>query len=100
MVNTLPLCSYDDIVEMSEIFKVFADPTRIRIVLAIAKAPMNVNDIAAALMMTQSAVSHQLRVLRSYRLVRWQKSGKTVTYEPDDEHIYTIIKSVYDHIKE
>lgn len=100
MVNTLPCCSYDDIIEISEVFKVFADPTRLRLILALAKSPMNVNDIAETLQMTQSAVSHQLRVLRSYRLVKWQKAGKTVIYEPDDEHIYTIIQSVYDHIKE
>lgn len=86
--------------DLAELFKVFGDTTRIKIICALFESEMCVCDIAALLNMNQSAISHQLRVLKQTRLVKHRKAGKVVYYSLDDEHI----KQIYDlgliHIKE
>lgn len=86
--------------ELSEFFRVFGDSTRIRILYALSKSEMCVCDIAELLKVSQSAVSHQLQILRSKRLVKYRREGKTVFYALNDEHIFTIIGQGIDHIKE
>ena len=85
--------------ELAEFFRVFGDSTRIRILYALSKSEMCVCDIAELLNVSQSAVSHQLQILRSKRLVKYRREGKTVFYSLNDEHIFTIIGQGIDHIK-
>ncbi|MFB0546610.1 MAG: ArsR/SmtB family transcription factor [Anaerolineae bacterium] len=82
---------------LAETFKALSDPTRLRIVSVLAHAELCVGDIAAVLGMTQSAISHQLRVLRNLRLVKKRKEGRQVYYSLDDEHIYSLFKQGLDH---
>jgi ArsR family transcriptional regulator, lead/cadmium/zinc/bismuth-responsive transcriptional repressor len=86
--------------ETSETFKVLGDPTRLKIVLALAKEELCVCDIAALLNLTESAVSHQLRVLKNLRIVRHRKSGKMAYYVLDDKHVEDLIKSAVRHTRE
>lgn len=86
--------------ELAELFKVFGDSTRIRIICALFEAELCVCDIAALLNMTQSAISHQLRVLKQARLVKYRKDGKAVYYSLDDEHIKQIFDQGLSHINE
>jgi ArsR family transcriptional regulator len=88
------------LLDLSELFKVFGDSTRIRILWALTEAEMCVCDIAALLGMKQSAISHQLRVLKQARLVWHRKEGKIVYYSLDDEHIRQILDQGLTHIKE
>lgn len=91
----------DDIVsELSEVFKVFGDATRIRILWALFDNEVCVYDIAQNLNMTQSAISHQLRVLKQARLVKARRDGKNTFYSLDDEHVKRIIEQVMIHISE
>jgi ArsR family transcriptional regulator len=86
--------------ELGGLFKVFGDYTRIKIIWALAEAEMCVCDLAALLNMTQSAISHQLRVLKQARLVRFRKEGKVVFYALDDEHVKQIFEQGISHIQE
>ena len=86
--------------EVSEIFKVFGDSTRSRIICALRLEEMCVCDLAALLNMTQSAISHQLRILRSSRLVKSRKQGRVVYYSLDDAHIGEIFSLAFTHIME
>ena len=86
--------------DLAEFFKVFGDSTRIRILYALHENELCVCDIAGILGMTQTAVSHQLRVLKSSKLVKARRSGKTVFYALDDDHIHTILNMGMDHIAE
>jgi ArsR family transcriptional regulator len=86
--------------ELAEFFKVFGDATRIKIIATLFSAPCCVNDIADSLGMTQSAVSHQLRILKNMRLVHYKKEGKNVSYSLDDEHIKTIFDDGLSHVTE
>ncbi|GFZ32548.1 transcriptional regulator [Clostridium zeae] len=86
--------------DLSELFKVFGDSTRIKIICALFEAEMCVCDIAALLRMTQSAVSHQLRVLKNARLVKPRRDGKVVYYSLDDEHVKNIFNQGLEHITE
>ncbi len=90
----------DDLYDLAELFKVFGDSTRIKIIWALFESEMCVCDIAYLLNMTQSAISHQLRVLKAARLVRYRRSGKTVFYSLDDNHIKQIFEMGIEHIKE
>lgn len=85
---------------LAEFFRVFGDSTRIKILYALSRAEMCVCDIAELLGVSQSAVSHQLQILRSSRLVRYRREGKTVFYSLNDEHIFSIIGQGLEHIKE
>lgn len=85
--------------EMADFFKVFGDATRIRILQILLEDEKNVGDLAEALEMSQSAVSHQLRVLRQNDLVKYRKEGKVVFYSLDDEHIQTLLEQGMTHLR-
>lgn len=86
--------------DTAEIFKVLGDPTRMRLLYALAQRELCVCDLSAVLGMTQSAISHQLRVLRSARLVRYRKVGKSVYYTLADVHVTQFIDVGVDHARE
>lgn len=86
--------------ELSDVFKVFGDGTRIRILWVLFDKEVCVYDIAETVGMTQSAVSHQLRVLKQARLVKAKRVGKNTFYSLDDEHVKRIIEQVMIHISE
>lgn len=86
--------------DVAELFKVFGDSTRVRILCALFESEMCVCDIAQVLDMTQSAISHQLRVLKQARLVKYRRDGKTVYYSLADDHIQTIFNQAFEHIME
>jgi DNA-binding transcriptional ArsR family regulator len=94
------LPSTREIADLSEIFKVLGDPTRLKIVLALAKEELCVCDLATLVNLSVSAISHQLRLLRNLRLVKYRKSGKMVYYLLDDDHIESIINQALIHIRE
>ena len=85
-------------VRLAETFKALSDPTRVRIVSLLSEAELCVCDLAAALGMSQSAVSHQLRSLRDLRLVRWRRQGKQIYYTLDDEHVAELFRLGLDHL--
>lgn len=88
-----------EILSLSAIFKAFGDPTRLKILHCLQQREMCVCCLSCALDMSQSAVSHQLRVLRNLRLVKHRKEGKNVYYSLDDEHIFRILEQGLEHIK-
>jgi ArsR family transcriptional regulator len=90
----------ENLYDLAELFKVFGDTTRIKILYALFTSEMCVCDIAAVLGMTQSAISHQLRVLKHARLVKYRKEGKVVYYSLDDDHIKQIFDQGLNHINE
>ncbi len=90
----------DTLYELSELFKTFGDSTRIKILYVLHEGEMCVCDIASVVDMTQSAISHQLRVLRQMRLVKTRRAGKTVYYSLADDHVKTIISMGIEHIEE
>ena len=94
------LPSEDTLYDLTELFRIFGDSTRIRILYVLFEAEMCVCDIAALLGMTQSAISHQLRALKNARLVTSRRDGKTVFYSLADDHVKTIINQGMEHILE
>jgi ArsR family transcriptional regulator len=86
------------IYDVADFYKVFGDSTRIKILYALMEGELNVTDLVLALDMTQSAVSHQLRVLRQNDLVKFRKDGKTVYYSLDDSHVKTLLQQGLEHI--
>lgn len=90
----------DSLFDLAELFKVFGDSTRVRILSALSLSELCVNDLSALLGLTQSAVSHQLRALRSAKLVRARKDGKAVYYSLDDEHVNAILALGMQHVGE
>ncbi len=86
--------------ETAELFKVFGDPTRIRIICALMKEEMCVCDLSALLDVSQSAVSHQLKTLKQTRLVKYRREGKVIYYSLDDNHIAKIFEAGYEHVCE
>jgi ArsR family transcriptional regulator len=84
--------------ELADFFKLFGDSTRIKIIYILFESEMCVCDIAEILGMSQSAISHQLRVLRTGKLVKYRKDGKEVYYSLDDYHVKNIIDQGYAHI--
>ena len=87
-------------IKLSETFSALSDPTRVKILHALSKSELCVCDISAILNMSISAVSHQLRVLRNMRLVKFRKTGKMVYYSLDDEHIVKLFKVAHEHVNE
>ena len=83
---------------LAQTFKALSDPTRLRMISALAHCEMCVHDLAAALGMSQSAISHQLRILREMRLVRFRKEGRHVYYMLDDEHIADLFQQALKHV--
>ncbi len=102
LINKVKLSNIDreQIQDLSEIFKLFADETRLRIICAILNTELCVCDLCEILNLNQSAVSHQLQLLRSSKLVKYRKEGKQVYYSLEDEHIESIIKMALAHITE
>lgn len=93
------LLDHEEVRQLAETFKVMGDPTRVRIIQALWLREMCVCDLAAALEMSQSAVSHQLRVLRNLRLVKYRKEGKIVYYSLDDSHIINLFHEGLNHVR-
>lgn len=118
MENKIPTCEFmhahDEVVEkvrkilpaeetlydLAELYKVFGDSTRIKILYVLFESEMCVCDIAALLCMNISAISHQLRVLKNARLVKFRREGKTVFYSLADDHVRSILGQGMDHIVE
>ena len=90
----------DELCDLAEIFKVFGDSTRIKILYVLFESEMCVCDIAQLLNMNQSAISHQLRILKQNRLVKSRREGKAVFYSLADGHVRTIINQGLEHIQE
>ena len=90
----------ESLLNLAELFKVFGDQTRIRIISALLHSRMCVCDLAALLGMTKSAISHQLRILRQTKLVKYRREGKVVYYALDDAHVGVIFKQGLIHINE
>lgn len=90
----------DKLYDLAELFKVFGDSTRIRMLFVLFEAEMCVCDLAQALNMTQSAISHQLKVLKQSKLVSSRREGKQVFYSLADGHVRTIIAQGMEHIEE
>ncbi|MDY5014986.1 MAG: metalloregulator ArsR/SmtB family transcription factor [Eubacteriales bacterium] len=86
--------------DLAELFKVFGDSTRIKILFALESAELCVGDIAELLMMTQSAISHQLRILKGSHLVRSRREGKAMLYSLADAHVRTMLDQGLEHIEE
>lgn len=107
-------CVYEDVVkklndnmppdeilyDLAELFKVFGDSTRVKILYALFESELCVGDIAQLLGLTQTAVSHQLRVLKTNKLVRFRKDGKNVFYTLSDDHVRSIIEMGMEHVEE
>lgn len=89
-----------ELYDLSELFKVFGDSTRIRILFVLFEAEVCVCDLAEALNMTQSAISHQLKILKQNKLVKSRREGKSVFYSLADDHVRTIISMGLEHIEE
>ncbi len=90
----------ETIEDLAAFYKLFADPTRLRIIQALDAAEMCVCDLSEALTMTPSAASHQLRLLRAAKLVKYRRQGKMAFYSLDDEHIAQILRAGLDHVRE
>ena len=98
VMNSLP--DEEILYDVAELFKIFGDSTRIRIICALFTSEMCVYDIAACLKMNQSAISHQLRILKANKLVKNRREGKMMYYSLDDEHVKSIFEAGYAHIME
>ncbi|SDF29572.1 ArsR/SmtB family transcription factor [Sporomusa acidovorans] len=89
----------EEVQQIAEVFKILGDMTRLKILHALSKRELCVCDIAAVVNMGQSAVSHQLRLLRGARLVKYRKEGKMVWYSVDDDHVATLLAQGIEHIQ-
>lgn len=90
----------DRIIDLAELFKVFCDSTRMKIICALLESELCVCDISKVIDSSVSAVSHQLRILKQAKLVKYRKVGKIVYYSLDDDHVSEIIKKGCEHIEE
>jgi ArsR family transcriptional regulator len=88
-----------EINRLAETFKVLGDPTRIKILSALATEELCVCDLAAALEMSVSAISHQLRVLKGARLVKYRREGKNIFYSLDDDHVISLFRLALEHVR-
>ncbi len=95
-----PLFIEEEIIDIADFFKVFGDPTRLKILFLLEKGESSVNNIAEALQMNQSTISQQLRLLRVSRLVRHRKDGRRIFYSLNDSHIEKILKMGVEHYEE
>lgn len=86
--------------DLAELFKVFGDSTRIRILYALFESELCVGDMAQILNLTQSAVSHQLRILKDAKLVKFRREGKIIFYSLDDDHVRTMLSMGMEHVEE
>ena len=86
--------------DLSELFKVFGDSTRVKILVALLNGELNVTQISEKLNMTQSAISQQLRILKTSRLVSFKRNGKSLIYSLEDEHVNSIISIGIEHLND
>lgn len=118
MINDIPHCEYmhahpdtiekikalmpddDQLIDLAELFKVFGDSTRIKILSALSGGELCVCDISTAVGMTSSAVSHQLKILKNAELVKFRREGKTVFYSLADSHVNTMLEQGLEHVNE
>lgn len=100
MLNNNYPTDEETLYQLAELFKVFGDSTRIRILHALSQNELCVQDIADNLNMTQSAISHQLRILKQAALVKFRRDGKTIYYSLADDHVATIMKQGLEHVCE
>ena len=96
----MKLLDEDKVIDLSELFKIFGDSTRVKIINALIDDELCVGDIANRVNATQSAVSHQLRILKSSKLVKYRKEGNTIYYTLDDDHVKKIFELGCEHINE
>ena len=101
-VKRRPLATIDDdqAVELAEMFRMMGDPSRLRVILACLETPTRVGDIADKLGLSQSLVSHHLRLLRAARILRGHRQGKEIHYSAADEHISCVIADMLEHVVE
>lgn len=90
----------EELYDLAELFKVFGDSTRIRILHALLETELCVGDMAQILNLSQSAVSHQLKILKDAKLVRFRREGKIIFYALDDEHVRNILSMGVEHVEE
>lgn len=96
--NEMP--SIEKLYDLAELFKIFGDSTRIRILFVLFEHEVNVTDLSDALEMNQSAISHQLKILKQSKLIKSRRDGKQIFYSLADDHVATIIKMGVEHIEE
>ena len=99
-MNSNEIPDIEVLFELADLFKVFGDSTRLRIMVTISENEMSVLNIAETLNMEQSTISHQIRVLRQNKLVRVRREGKQIYYSLDDDHVKKIIEMGLDHVLE
>lgn len=100
MAKNTAIPTEEELYDLAELFKVFGDSTRIRILFKLFDKELSVTELADLLNMNQSAVSHQLKVLKQAKLVKNRRDGKSIIYSLADEHVRTIIAMGIDHIEE
>ncbi len=100
IIDKIPLPDDEHFFDLAEFFSVIGDSTRIKILYLLFEGEMCVCDISEKLSMSMSAISHQLRVLKNSRIVKYRKVGKSVLYSLDDDHVKTIINMGVEHINE
>ena len=100
MDKTITLPDNEILYDLADLFKVFGDSTRLRIMYALSEGEKNVQSIAEGLAMDQSTISHQLRILRDNKLARARREGKQIYYSLDDDHVKKIIEMGLDHVLE
>ena len=100
MKKTVTIRSEDTLYDAAELFKIFGDSTRIRILYSLFEKEKNVNEIAEELSMSISAISHQLRILKGSDLVKNRRSGKNIYYSLSDEHVCNILYQGIEHVEE
>ena len=98
VLETQPADEY--LYELADIFKVFGDSTRIKILIALFESELCVGDLARLLGLSQSAVSHQLKTLKEAKLVKFRREGKIIFYSLDDDHVRTILSMGMEHVEE
>lgn len=98
LIKNIP--TEEELYDLAELFKVFGDSTRIRILFQLFENEVNVGDLSESLNMNQSAVSHQLKVLKQAKLVKSRRDGKSIYYSLADEHVRMIIAMGIEHIEE
>lgn len=96
----MQLLDEDKVIDLSELFKIFGDSTRIKIINVLLNNELCVNDISEKINVSQSAVSHQLRILKQSKLVKYRKEGQTIYYSLADDHVEKIFMMGVDHIDE
>ena len=97
-MNSIP--DKETLDRIAELFKAFADPTRVHILSLLARQELCVSDIAAGVELSQSAISHQLRILKQMHLIQARRDGKNILYSPADDHVKTILQMGLEHVME